>query len=58
MGGLHSAKIGWPIGQKDTGVEITYGKVQRVTTSCTMDRRRRLDCGKSLDEGGTGPVSL
>ena len=35
--------------QKDTGVEPTYGKAQRVTATCQIDRRPRQDCGDSLD---------
>ena len=46
------------MGQKDTGVETTYGKGQRVTATCQMDRRPHQDCEESLDAGGIGPVTL
>ena len=39
-------------GTKDTGVETTYGKAQRETTTCQMDRRPHQDAG------GFGPVTL
>ena len=45
-------------GVKDTGVETTYGKAQRGTPTCQMDRRPRQDCRESLDAGGIGPVTL
>ena len=34
MGRPHSAKSGRLMGQKDTRVETTYGKAQRVTATC------------------------
>ena len=43
--------------QKDTGLEITYGKAQRDTVTCQMDRHPRQDCGESL-AGGIGLVTL
>ena len=39
MGRPHSSKSGRPMGQKDTGVETTYGKAQRETATCQMNRR-------------------
>ena len=56
MGRPHSAKSGRPMWQKDTGVETTYGKAQRVTVTCQMDRWPRQDCGESLDAGVIGPA--
>ena len=51
-------KSGRPRGQKDTGVETTYGKAQCGTATCQVDRRPHQDCGESLDAGGIGPVTL
>ena len=41
IGSLHIPKIGRPIGQKDTGVETTYGKAQHEMATWQMDRRPR-----------------
>ena len=57
MGRPHNAKIGRPMGQKDIGVETTYGKAQRETATCQMDRPRQ-GCGESLDAGAIGPITL
>ena len=46
------------MGQKDTGVETTYGKAQRETATCLMDRRPRQDCGQLFYADGIGPVTL
>ena len=56
MGWSHNAELGRPMGQKDTGVETTYGK--RETATCQVERRPRHDCGESLDAGGIRPVTL
>ena len=58
MGRPHSTKSERPMGQKDTGVETTYGKAQRGSATFQMDRRSRQDCGESLDAGGIEPVTL
>ena len=55
---LKQAKIGRPMGKKDTGVETTYGQSQRVMATCQMDRRSRQARRDSLDAGGIGPVTL
>ena len=54
----HSTKIGWPMGQKETGVETTYDKAQRESATCQIDQRPRQECGESLDAVGIGPVTL
>ena len=59
MGRPHSAKIGRPMVQKDTGVETTYGKkLQRETAIFQMDRRSCQDRGESLDAGRIGLQTL
>lgn len=58
MGWPHSAKIGRPMGQTDTGVETMYFKAQRGTAACQMDRRCRQYSGKSVVAGGTGTFGV